>query len=680
VAVSSLFRALAGDRRSDQEASLQGGRLFLTGATGFVGSHFTLRALEAGASVEALVRADTVSDGQQRVMQALETAAATYTSPFEIDQAARRLSICLGDIRVEGCNVSQQSVRRVGLSSFIHFASSLNFEERNRAQIFLTNVDGACNALKLAKLLGAARFVYVSTAYTAGVMEGTVPEELHVNVTRFNNCYEESKHAAESMVVNLGKELDIDVCIVRPSIVVGPIETKRNGGSRSGVYGFLNEIYRMREALRNVGRPVRIRGDSEMPLNFIPVDWVVNEIIELEKEGFANGPIFHLTSSNEPRLKKSLEVLTDLLKLPGFELSESEQDEDAPLERLLNRRIVFYSSYFRGPKTFVRRRPALGGIKVSDTRAYARAFYQELAGDAGTSVFERKTFKSFDNFPLVTFRSLKSSVRDLALVNAYGMPIDLLVPLTKKLSNHFRVTTWESRGCPSLAGELRRDQCRTATHARDMQAILNANNVDQIDLVGWCTGASVALRFAEMYPERVKTLTLLAGGFPLRNVECTWVQETVRMMAPKIAASKSAAQFFHRTMFSGAKDSDEDKARFSGILGEVDPSMVHLVSLAFRNPLALHRYSLLISEFFAEHNERIIPPLAVKTLVMAGDADRIAHPAGSAEVQSALPNSRFENLPGRDHYSVIFDDDVAESILKFTGVLSTVLISQERMP
>jgi pimeloyl-ACP methyl ester carboxylesterase len=152
------------------------------------------------------------------------------------------------------------------------------------------------------------------------------------------------------------------------------------------------------------------------------------------------------------------------------------------------------------------------------------------------------------------------------------------------------------------------------------------------------------------------------------------------MMAPKIAASKSAAQFFHRTMFSGAKDSDEDKARFSGILGEVDPSMVHLVSLAFRNPLALHRYSLLISEFFAEHNERIIPPLAVKTLVMAGDADRIAHPAGSAEVQSALPNSRFENLPGRDHYSVIFDDDVAESILKFTGVLSTVLISQERMP
>jgi hypothetical protein len=28
------------------------------------------------------------------------------------------------------------------------------------------------------------------------------------------------------------------------------------------------------------------------------------------------------------------------------------------------------------------------------------------------------------------------------------------------------------------------------------------------------------------------------------------------------------------------------------------------------------------------------------------------------------------NPPGGDHYSVIFDDDVAESIFKFTGVLS----------
>ena len=386
----------------------------MTGATGFVGSHFALQALEAGASVEALVRADTVSDGRQRVMQALETAAATYTSPFEIDQAARRLSICLGDVRAEGCDVSQQSVRREGLSSFIHFASSLNFEERHRAQIFLTNVDGARNALKLAKSLGAARFVYVSTAYTAGLMEGIVPEELHVNVTRFNNCYEESKHAAEFMVVSLGKELDIDVRIVRPSIVVGPIETKRSGGSRSGLYGFLYEIYRMREALRNVGRPVRLRGYPDMPLNFIPVDWIAKEIVELEKEGFANGPIFHLTSSSEPRLEKSLEGLTDLLKLPGFELSESEHD--APLERVLNCRITFYSSYFRGPKTFVRRRPALGGIGVSDTRAYVSGFYRELAGDAETGVFERKTLKSFDNFPLVACRSLKPSVRDLALV------------------------------------------------------------------------------------------------------------------------------------------------------------------------------------------------------------------------------------------------------------------------
>ena len=50
------------------------------------------------------------------------------------------------------------------------------------------------------------------------------------------------------------------------------------------------------------------------------------------------------------------------------------------------------------------------------------------------------------------------------------------------------------------------------------------------------------------------------------------------MMAPRIAASESAAQLFHKTVFSGAKDGDEDEARFSSILGEVDPSVVYLVS------------------------------------------------------------------------------------------------------
>jgi hypothetical protein len=59
----------------------------------------------------------------------------------------------------------------------------------------------------------------------------------------------------------------------------------------------------------------------------------------------------------------------------------------------------------------------------------------------------------------------------------------------------------------------------------------------------------------------------------------------------------------------------------------------------------------------------------------------VRHRSVSAAAAARSPpraNSRLENRPGGDHYSVIVDDYVAESILEFTAVLSKVLISQER--
>jgi lipase len=55
-----------------------------------------------------------------------------------------------------------------------------------------------------------------------------------------------------------------------------------------------------------------------------------------------------------------------------------------------------------------------------------------------------------------------------------------------------------------------------AQHARDAIAVLEALEIlAQVDVVGHSMGAFVAMRFAEDFPDRVRSITLVDGGVPL---------------------------------------------------------------------------------------------------------------------------------------------------------------------
>ncbi len=352
-------------------------RFLVTGSTGFVGSHFTSWCLRRGIGVVALVRGDDIATALRRVESAVRASDASRGENTALQWAPGALQVLLGDLVGDAAPLAEQGAAELSLNgcdSLWHFAASLSFDARWRDAIHAANVVGTRRCIDLAQRVGARRFIYISTAYTAGSAGGTIAEELHDPARRFNNYYEESKCLAEHEVARRCGELGLEFTILRPSIVVGPSTTLSPGGSDSGLYGFIREVATLASALRARGRGVTILGDPQTPLNLIPVDHLLRDIEALMASGFAGGPVYHLTSDACLPVGAVAALIGEVLGVGHLEIAQTRSTERSPLERVVDAKTEFYRQYFGGGKQFVRSLGPGGGVDVSALRGYVEAF------------------------------------------------------------------------------------------------------------------------------------------------------------------------------------------------------------------------------------------------------------------------------------------------------------------
>jgi thioester reductase-like protein len=149
---------------------------------------------------------------------------------------------------------------------------------------------------------GLQRLAYVSTAYVAGRRRGVVYEHELVMGQDFKNHYESTKFQAEVWV---REAMDaVPTTILRPAIVVGDSRTGETA-KFDGPYYLLRSIAQ----LRRYGLPPVQVGRSAATFNVVPVDYVVEAILEAASLPAARSETLHLV---DPQPVTTRELVTTL--------------------------------------------------------------------------------------------------------------------------------------------------------------------------------------------------------------------------------------------------------------------------------------------------------------------------------------------------------------------------------
>ena len=176
-------------------------KVFVTGATGFIGASLVRELLKDGCRVRALARPGS----DRRNLHALD------------------LEIWEGDLR------DKNSLERglEGCELLYHAAADYRLWTKNPSSMYETNVGGTCNILEAALKLGVSRVVYTSSVGTLGNPGDGRPgnEETPVALADMVGHYKKSKFLAEREAENFISR-GLPLIIVNPSTPVGRHDIK----------------------------------------------------------------------------------------------------------------------------------------------------------------------------------------------------------------------------------------------------------------------------------------------------------------------------------------------------------------------------------------------------------------------------------------------------------------------
>jgi dihydroflavonol-4-reductase len=178
-------------------------RIFVTGASGFIGGALAARLQEQGHDLVALARSDASA---AKLMD-------------------RGLRVARGDV----CDEESLAAAMEGCELAYHVAGVNSHCPPDPELLLRVNARGPEYVVQAAARAGVTRVVYTSSGASVGEPKGSVGHEGSVHRGSYLSVYDRSKHEGEQAAFAAAHRTGVEVVAVNPSSVQGPGRTTGNG-------------------------------------------------------------------------------------------------------------------------------------------------------------------------------------------------------------------------------------------------------------------------------------------------------------------------------------------------------------------------------------------------------------------------------------------------------------------
>ena len=656
----------------------------ITGASGFLGSHFLVENLlnrsDNISKIYCLARDTLRTTAEIRVREALVTAARDAGLGDRLEALMAEFDakciILRADIEQPECGLESDVLASLRADEMWHFAAMLRFSIKLRRYVNKNIVDGTQNVLAIAKRAEVKAFNYLSTAIVAGNETGFNAETFHESLDSADTSYELAKRDAEVMVRDQCRDLGIGFRVFRPSIVVGHSVTHQ-GKTDTGFYGLVTICAKLKNEIESKipgflsQHPIKLTNTNlKAAMNLIYVDDVIRQLIAIADSQDSLGKIYHIVNKSQLRQDEILSEMETVLRIKVNRVTSV--DEFEPLDHLVRKQMGEYEKYFSNYYEFDTRNvdAIIPGdyahpISRADARSLMEKYYTRFkAEDSRAELFvsplegfENKTIQTSDGI-LSYYVGGNGSV-PILIINAYGQSLHFWTELFNLMRDDYRIYLWEIRGTSVVAGGMQ-GNFTVNDHVADALKILEAEDLEGCNVIGWCTGGKIALELASRAPGRVGRLICLTPSFKgtageSMDTNYEKSMEPICRAVDRNPAQARLVQEFMGSFFAGADTSDDKRGGGLGqnvrnVLGMVNRNVRPLLVAPFVAESSIVHYSRQLLQFWAHDISALYDLVDAPIMVLSGERDDIADPRLAQKVVGKFANSVGFQVIGGSHY------------------------------
>lgn len=258
------------------------GRVLVTGAGGFIGSHLVEKLVRAGATVRAFVHYNSRQD----------VGLLQYVSQDVLEE----VEIIFGELK--DYHSVAHAVR--GQEFVFHLGALIGipYSYQNPRDVVETNVLGTLNILMAAKEVGVKRIVHTSTSEVYGTAQTQKISETHP--LQGQSPYSASKIGADKVVESFANSYRLPIVTIRPFNTYGPRQSMR-----AVIPTIIAQTLFQKEIVLGNLDPVR---------DFTYVGDTVNAFLLGGTQEGVEGKVFNLGSDSEIAIGDIVQLVCQLIK------------------------------------------------------------------------------------------------------------------------------------------------------------------------------------------------------------------------------------------------------------------------------------------------------------------------------------------------------------------------------